>query len=222
MSAEIQAQVEASVAPFREAYDRLAEDNKRLQIRIDELEQYGRKNCVRIFGVSEDKSDTDQVVVDLGEKLNVNIQKTDIAVSHRVGPTKPNKARPIISRITNYALRHELLKASKELRKIKDYEEVSINQDLTKFRAKLAYEARQVVRSGNAISTFVFDGKIFLCDKDKKHQIRCIDDLFPFGYTPAKDNPAPVSESPLISWIFHKRAQPRELTVYVWYCQLRL
>lgn len=64
------------------------------------------------------------------------------------------------------------MKASKDLRKVTGMEKVAINQDLTKTRNKIAYEARQFVKAGNAKSTFIWDGKIFgIGNDDRKHKI---------------------------------------------------
>ena len=57
-------------------------------------------------------------------------------------------------------------------------ENVTLNQDLTKTRNKLSYEARKLVKAGKAKSSFVWDGKIFVIDnKDKKHKILCPADM---------------------------------------------
>lgn len=50
-------------------------------------------------------------------------------------------------RIKNYDLIHQLLKSSKDLHKISGMEKVAVNQDLTKIRNKLAYDARQLVKT---------------------------------------------------------------------------
>ena len=45
------------------------------------------------------------------------LDKSDIAVSHRVGKSTPGKPpRQIIARITNYEVKHQLLKSNKALR----------------------------------------------------------------------------------------------------------
>ena len=60
----------------------------------------------------------------------------------------------------------------------KDFETVSVNQELTKVRANLAYQCRELVRKKFAKITFVWDGKIFVVDnKDVKHKVLCLDDL---------------------------------------------
>jgi hypothetical protein len=51
-------------------------------------------------------------------------------------------------------------------------ERVSVNQDLTKTRNKIAYDACQLVKQGNIKSTFVWDSKLILIDhSDTKHKV---------------------------------------------------
>lgn len=129
---------------------------------------YSRRNCVRVAGVSEDRTDTDDVILDIASKLDIPIKREEITVSHRVGPKNNDRPRQIIAKITNYELRHRLLKSSKQLRKIPRMENIAVNQDLTKTRNKLAYEARKLVKAGRAKSSFVWDGKIFVIDHGAK------------------------------------------------------
>ena len=91
-------------------------------------------------------------------------------MSHRVGPTSSNKQRQITVRIKNYDLIHQLLKSSKDLRKISGMERVAVNQDPTKTRNKLAYNAPQLVKNNKAKSKYIGDGKIFVIDNNNcKH-----------------------------------------------------
>ena len=123
-------------------------------------------------GVSEEKENTDGAVLDIADKLSIPLKQSDITVSHRVGPTSSNKPRKIIARIKNYDLKHQLLKSSKDIRKISGMERVAVNQDLTKTRNKLAYDARQLVKNNKAKSTFIWDGKIFVIDNNNcNHKI---------------------------------------------------
>ncbi|KAK3096529.1 hypothetical protein FSP39_001066 [Pinctada imbricata] len=164
--------------PIIMCVNQVAQENKILHKRIDELEQYGRKNCVRIFGVPESESDSTQAVMNLAKDLNVPLEKNEVLVSHRVGRSTESKPRAIIARISSYESRHQLIKNSYKLSKIEGRRGVSINQDLTKLRSKLAKECRQLVKMNGAKSTFVFDGKIFLVDKnERKHKINGLDDL---------------------------------------------
>ena len=61
--------------------------------KYDELEQYGRRECLEIKGVPVTKDeDTDSVIVNVGAKVGVTIYESDISVSHRnSGPPNANK-----------------------------------------------------------------------------------------------------------------------------------
>ena len=55
---------------------------------------------------------------------------------------------------------------------------VWVNQDLTRTRAKIAAEARKLVKCGRAKSTFTWDGKIFVVDNsDRKHKVLTMETL---------------------------------------------
>ncbi|KAK3086271.1 hypothetical protein FSP39_016109 [Pinctada imbricata] len=178
LTEKLNARIDERITPLVECIDRLSIENKELHMKLDELEMYSRKSCVRIFGVPESKTDCDSAVMEIAEKLQVPLAPTEIAVSHRVGKVSPSKPRPIIARITNYHLRHRLIKESKNLSKVEGMRGVSVNQELTKKRSKLAYEARQMVKAGVIKSTFIWDGKIFLVDKqEKKHLVTSLDKL---------------------------------------------
>ena len=171
-------EIQSIVSNLVGCIDTLADENKKLRNQIDDLEMYSRRSCVRIFGVSEDKANTDDAVMEIAQVLEVPLKSSELAVSHRVGKKHETRPRPIIARITNYQMRHELIKASRNLADIKDFENVSVNQELTKVRANLAYQCRELVRKKYAKITFVWDGKIFVVDnKDVKHKVLCLDDL---------------------------------------------
>ncbi|CAG2221083.1 unnamed protein product [Mytilus edulis] len=142
-----------------------------LKIKCDELEQHSRKQCVRLSGVPYTLGEnTNTNIIEIANKLGVDMQPNDILISHRTGRAKP---RQIIARIPNHNLKKKLLKASKQLKDRPDLQGISINQDLTVARSGLAYEARQLVRRKKIKSTFVVDGKIYVYDlSETRHVIR--------------------------------------------------
>lgn len=185
-------EMQHKIEPLQTQITSLLKENEYLKQEIDYLEMYSRRSCVRISGVPEESDKTDDAVLEITAKLKVLLQQSDIAVSNRVGPKSPTRSRQIIARIINYDLRHRLLKASKDLRKVTGMEKVAINQDLTKTRNKIAYEARQFVKAGNAKSTFIWDGKIFgIGNDDRKHKILNPNDMTTLlvspGATPQND-----------------------------------
>lgn len=72
--------------------------------REDDLEQYSRRNSIRITGVEQtnDKGNTDELVVNIIKKeLGVDVEIKDLDRSHRVG--KAGQTRQIIAK-KNYGL----------------------------------------------------------------------------------------------------------------------
>ena len=150
---------------------------------IDSLEQYGRRNILRISGIPEDPNEsTDTKVLDLATDLNLNLFSHDIDRSHRVGKPIPGKTRDIIVKFSRYNARRMLYEVRKDLREVEDRESVFINEDLTKRRSKLLYDARILVRANHLTAAYSSDGKLFVRDKEeKRHAINSDDDLREFG-----------------------------------------
>ena len=82
-------------------------------LEIDNLEQYSRRENIRIHGVPEPqgKRDDGEVVVELAEKLGINIENYDIQKAHRLGKKRSPRAkpRPIIARFLKYKHRNDIL-----------------------------------------------------------------------------------------------------------------
>lgn len=152
-----------------------------LQNNCNELEQYSRRNCIRLFGVPEKKEEDamETICTIAKEKLGVTLPKSAIDRAHRVGQphnerTKNNGAhktrkgkengdsrgtegerrpRPIIVKLVSYQTRKTLLSRR---RKLKDTG-ISIHEDLTKRNQKLLSDTRNHEKVINAWSS---DGRI--------------------------------------------------------------
>lgn len=124
---------------------------------IDDLEQYSRRNCLRVFGIPEsDKEDTDEVIVTLAKnKLGVNIDQHDIDRSHRTGPKngKSNRPRPIIVKFVSYRNRKIIITSRRKLKG----SGISIQEDLTLNRRNLLAKAKQHPKTK---SVWTVDGKV--------------------------------------------------------------
>lgn len=109
-----------------------------LERRVDDLEQYSRRQCLRIFGVEEkDGEDTDKIVMEVAEKVGVTVQLTDIDRSHRVGVKRGDRPRPLIAKFVSYRNRNEIFRNKKKLKN----SGITIREDLTKVRYNLLQEA---------------------------------------------------------------------------------
>ena len=164
-----------------EKISKVEQENKRLKERVtelewvvDDLEQYGRRNCLRITNNWPERAgeDTDKMCLDLFKKyLKVDLSESDIGRSHRVGKPIPGtdvQHRPIIIRFVTYRAREKVYRARS---KLKNNKEVYLNDDLTKKRDTLAFQARVLKRGGHIRETWVYDSKIFLKDQDDRRWI---------------------------------------------------
>ena len=98
--------------------------------KIDELEQYGCRENLKIHGVPESNSKADDgewVLFKIAEELDIDLNERDIQRVHRVGK-KPKltsnvnsqqkvKSRPIIARFVSYKKRNEFIFAKSKLKK---------------------------------------------------------------------------------------------------------
>ena len=133
---------ESTIAVLQNTVNALKEDNLNLKNKfeseLNELEQYGRRQSLRIDGVKvkdsfEDPEDVVQLVH--GYMQEVGIKATDMVIdrAHRVGPIYENekneKCRSIITKFNNFRIRSLLYKGRKN-KNLKD--KVKIRIDLTK------------------------------------------------------------------------------------------
>ena len=145
-----------------------------LATKVDDLEQYSRRSCLRIAGIEEkENEDNSELVLELADRLNIDVRLGDIEVSHRVGPlqrrqsanvddaddigmmvdSQPSKSRKIIVRFRNRNARLALLKGRAVLRKKR--EKTYINEDLTQARKCIAFQCRQLKRENKIQKTWV-------------------------------------------------------------------
>ena len=127
--------------------------------------------------------------------------KQDIDRSHRVGkPVSGGRVgradkskrqhRDIIVKFTSYNARDRLFQMHKDLRETENDElkVVFINEDLTKTRSKILFEARILRRENKLKAAYSSDGKILVRDlEDKRHIINSLDDLVKYGYKKPDD-----------------------------------
>ncbi|KAH3898068.1 hypothetical protein DPMN_022265 [Dreissena polymorpha] len=108
---------------------------------FNELEQYSRRNNIRIESIEdseqENYTETSETLI---EALNshipdLNLAKSDIDISHRLGPFQPQKERPIIIKLVSRMRRNQIMKAAKILRS--KPKPVYVNDHLMKTHAEV-------------------------------------------------------------------------------------
>ena len=187
-------ELHANIHQLKKTNESLTITVQELQLKIDDLEQYSRRSCVRISGVSDtDGENVTGIVMDLANRIHADVTPRDIDRSHRVGSKfdrnrdngNRRKDRDIIVKFTNSSARLEFLKGRKVLREQKA--KVFINEDLTSSRMELAFECRELKRSNptRVIKTWTYNVNVFVQDNDgKKTKIMTKTDLDGFRQPP--------------------------------------
>ena len=134
----------------------------KLEETCDELEQYSRRNTVRIRGIPEALNEnTDALVKELAaRKLEVPVVDHDIVRSHRVGRKEDDRRTPrdLIVRFTTHNTKVAVMRAARKLRGSSTF----INEDMTRTRSTIAWEARNLKRDNKLTDTWTRDGIIFI------------------------------------------------------------
>ena len=152
------------------------EESQRLSKELDDLEQYTRKHSLEIYGVPENiYTTTEEVVLKLGEALNVPIQPDDIVISHKL------KARnnPIIVKFLSHKVKSNLYKKRVELKNVKVSDlfpttsyataigrdnRLFLNENLTAYRRRIVTKANNTKKDDLLSSVWTMDGKLHLLE----------------------------------------------------------
>ena len=204
VAAQVSSQLRKEIAGLR---DKVAEKDREilfLKDQIDSLEQYSRRNCLRISPVPEVPSEsTDDIVKTVAKTIGVTLPDNAIDRSHRVGKVTAggvNRDRPILVKFTSYKYKEAMMKAWRGLNKIDATKifpdsqwpalparstarvhRLYINEDLTRTRSELAARARQLKRDGKLDDTWTRDGIIFVKKGDSVHRITTIREIHVFN-----------------------------------------
>ena len=163
-------------------------------MKADDNEQYSRRCTIRITGLKENNGEaTDYAEKEVQRILTAVGSSAAIQRCHRVGPKQkpptgtkgsapaaakapaPPYSRAVICQFTGQRDKLNVMALKKE---IHDKFKVRINEDLTKYRASLAFQARNLKRNGKIKSTWTSDGKILVQDASLKiHLVRTHKDL---------------------------------------------
>ena len=102
-----------------ECLDKIKKQTQLQHLKLDELEQYTRKENVRIDGLPETgcNEDTADEVVKLARKVGVTITKNDTSVAHRLpGNRSSGKPRSIIAKFVRRMIKTEFMRKKSNLR----------------------------------------------------------------------------------------------------------
>ena len=180
-SEELNKQVESIVM---KKIDENAEQTKQeicyLKDKLDEAEQYSRRNCLLIHGVPEtDNENTDEKVKAFCKsKLNIKLTDFDLDRSHRLrrhrNQHQENYPRPIIVKFVQHNLKAYVY-SQKRLLKGSDF---LLTESLTSKRMGCIQMLKKLRKEKKVNSYWTLDGRIYLTTKeDKILNLRSIDDF---------------------------------------------
>lgn len=141
----------------------------------NDLEQYTRKNSIRLFGIKEDVLNIEEAAIEIfNTNLDTAIKQDDIEIIHRVGKKIPDKPRPVIIKFVSHKKKVEIMRSKKALKG----SEFFIIEDLTQQNSKLMRELNILRKSGKIKSTWSIDGKIKIkLNNDSIKAIRNLEDI---------------------------------------------
>lgn len=151
-----------------------------LEDQNDELEQYSRRNSLRVSGIPEDddKDCYTHVIDTLNHHLpclSQPITITEIDRLHRCGkPRRDGKPRNVLIKFTSYQNRQKVMTKRSALKG----SNIFLNEDLTSRRNNLLYSARVQKRNRHLKECWSSDGRILVRDlQGNTHQLKTPDDL---------------------------------------------
>lgn len=167
--------VNKNITLLQEQLENAEEERSKLAVRVGELEQYSRRNCLRVFGIPEARSeDTEKKVLEIfTTKMGINIMPDQIDRCHRVGAlshSNSKKSRAIIIKFVSYKYRQQIFFNKKMLKGTG----ITIREDLAKSRLELYNE---ISREYGYKDVWTHDGVIYVNRDSVKYAVRSKNDL---------------------------------------------
>nr|XP_039259817.1 uncharacterized protein LOC120336249 [Styela clava] len=95
---------------------------KRFDTELEDLAQYVRRENLEFHGIPfKNDENTDRIIVDLGRRLGITVERLDLSISHRIPRKDGSNTGPIIVRFTNRNIRNQFIAKKYDTTKIKDF-----------------------------------------------------------------------------------------------------
>ena len=136
-----------------------------LKTEINDLEQYSRRNSVRINCQNWREfphEDCEKLVLDLAWDLGFRLEPWMIDRCHRTGKHIRGRERDILVKFISYKFKDSLIKARIEAGANPVFRNVYINEDLSAETSKLFFKARAMKKEKKLFSAGTRDGKILV------------------------------------------------------------
>lgn len=174
---------------LEEKNNKLKSENTSLKLETDTLEQYSRRNCIKIHAVPEIQGENViSEVVKVGRTLGMDLDPKLIDNCHRLGKQNLDRGvRGIIVKFIRHFEKQEMLKLRKSKRNLNTtdlvFKEASniilINENLTQHRRHLFSLARKMKITSGIMYVWTRNGNIYIRKNERSPitQIRSQEDL---------------------------------------------
>ena len=112
---EIKEELQTCLQTVKEDVRNIKREMQRQQWQIDALEQYSRRDNIKIIGFPEPAQgrteDTSRMVIDMCEKIGVDILSNDISTSLRI----PGQAKAVACKFVRREVKSNIMRANKKL-----------------------------------------------------------------------------------------------------------
>lgn len=163
----------------RRELERIREENSDLNRRIEELEQYSRKNNIIISGIPKKEMEREEELMErvkeIAEKLKVKLETHDICALHRLPTRKKTEQPPVIVKLNSIIKKNNLMANAKEQR----LRGIYINEHITQQTQILLNGARSLRDDGYIKFAWCKEGKVLIkcSEEDTTKRIRGMEEL---------------------------------------------
>ena len=167
----------------------------KLKFENDALQQYTRRESVKIFGLTERSGETAEQVEERALKVmedaGMTVTSDDLHAVHRSGKIQRGKTRPVLVKFISRRKKKELMQKKKTLKEAEGYDNIYIHEDLTLLRSKMLKFIKDHKTDLRLKGAWTAEGKIFAQpdypdglareNRPRAHVIENPDDLFKLG-----------------------------------------
>lgn len=168
------------VADLKNNITDLQDEMKSLKLQNDQLDQYSRRDSLEVHGVPvKQHEDTDAIIQDIAQKVNVKIDVKDISVSHRLPKPFPHDAKgtspyppAILVKFASRNVRNLIFGNRRNLVKNQGTNSIYIRENLSSYNRQLFNKAKALKKEKNYKYLWTNQCRIYVRKNDDSRCLR--------------------------------------------------
>ena len=168
-------QLREEVDTFKNSQSECEKYTKEAMERSNRNEQYSRKNNVKIMGVDEQESESEELLTErvtsiLAAVAKVKVEETKIMALHRI-PGKSGMPKPVLLKLTNNSVKTSIMKKRQEMKRAG----FRLVDDVTKHNTTLI---NKLLLHNKIDSAWYYNGSVFgRTNEGKRHKFDICSDI---------------------------------------------